>query len=217
MKKRIFDIIFSIFGLIIFSLIFPFIALAIKFDSQGPIFYSQYRIGKNRRKNGGDWRPNDRRKLFVSGKVFKMYKLRTMIVAAEPTGAKWCEGDSDPRITRVGKFLRKTHIDELPQLWNILKGDMSLVGPRPERPVIAHWLRRKIEGYDNRQLVLPGIAGLAQLKNGYDVDLESVRRKVLFDCEYMENQSVYADIEILFRTAFKIFRGGENEKKMVTD
>lgn len=203
--KRRFDIIFSIIGLVVLVLIFPLIAIAIKLDSEGPVIYTQYRVGMNARKS----LPRKirlaqcRRRVFSPGKLFKMYKFRTMVTNSEPSGEQWSR-KNDPRVTRVGKFLRASHIDELPQLWNILIGEMSLVGPRPERPTITHFLRKKVDGYDNRLKVLPGIAGRAQLHNGYDTSIDSVKRKVQYDMDYINNASVFEDVRILFGTFAKI-------------
>ncbi len=157
--------------------------LLVRLTSRGPIFYSQLRSGKD-------------------GKPFKMYKIRSMIVDAETNGAVWAK-DDDPRITRVGRVMRKLHIDELVQIYNVLRGEMSLVGPRPERPEFIATLKEKIPGYENRMLVLPGMSGFAQLNYPADVDLEDVRRKLSLDMEYIENASFGLDVRMLAATWFQ--------------
>lgn len=210
--KRTFDIVASALGMVVLFPLFPLIALAIKLDTRGPVFYSQIRVGHDRRKfNGIDYVGQERRKLFMPGKLFTMYKFRSMSVDAEPYGPQWCT-KGDIRITRVGKVIRATHIDELPQLWNVLVGDMSLVGPRPERPVFVGRLQRKVPRYTQRHQVLPGITGLAQVVNGYDDSVESVRRKVYYDMEYIERATFIDDLKIMLATVHlfpkKGLRGG---------
>lgn len=156
----------------------------IKISSPGPAFYTQTRLGKNRR-------------------VFKIIKLRTMIHNAEAkTGPVWTQ-KSDPRITKVGRILRKTHIDEFPQLFNVLMGHMSLIGPRPERPEIAASLTWEIEQYDERIRVRPGISGLAQLKLPPDTDIESVRKKLACDLYYVRRLSPWLDTQLLLFTGWQ--------------
>ncbi len=157
--------------------------LLVRLTSKGPIFYSQLRSGKD-------------------GKPFNMYKIRSMIVDAETDGAVWAK-DDDPRITRVGRVMRKLHIDELVQIYNVLRGEMSLVGPRPERPEFVETLQEKIPGYENRMLVLPGMSGFAQLNYPADADLEDVRRKLALDMEYVENASFGLDVRMLAATWFQ--------------
>lgn len=199
--KRAFDLFFSVVGMILLFPFFPIVAILIKLDSKGPIFYKQIRVGRNLRKNKSIFQgKNDRRKIFMPGKLFTMYKFRSMRVDAESGGAQWAT-KNDTRTTRVGKILRKTHIDELPQLFNIFCGDMSFVGPRPERPIFVGKLRRKIPQYDIRHENLPGITGVAQIFNGYDTSIDSVRNKVYYDTYYIQNcGDILTDVKIILAT-----------------
>ncbi len=183
-------------------------ALMIRLSSRGPILYTQTRVGVDRR-----WARtralNERRREDLGGIPFTIYKFRSMRVDAEINGqAVWAKKDDD-RVTRVGKAIRTTRIDELPQLFNVIRGDMNIVGPRPERPSIFVRLREQIVDYPVRQRVKPGITGLAQVCNPYDTCLDDVRRKVAFDIQYMERQSLAEDIVIMLRTVpVMIFRIG---------
>jgi len=220
MVKRGFDIVFSAIALIIYGLLFPLIALAIKLDSRGPIFYTQVRVGINRRDRDRreqsaptpeDSRrspdhSNDRRKVVAEGRPFPIVKLRTMYVNAESDGVRWAQ-KQDPRITRVGRLLRLTRLDECPQFWNVLKGDMSVVGPRPERPPFITLLSDEVPGYLDRLRFKPGITGLAQVELGYDTSVESVHRKVACDLEYITNFSLRRDVRILFETVRVVLTG----------
>lgn len=175
--QRIFDIILSAVGLVI-SL--PFIAvlgLAIKLETPGPIFYVQERVGKG-------------------GRLFKVVKLRSMVNDAEKNGAQWAKKD-DPRVTKVGRFIRKTRIDELPQFFNVLRGDMSIIGPRPERPEFVIEFNESIPGFIERLCVKPGLTGWAQVNGGYDI---TPAEKLELDLFYIENRSLKLDIAILFKT-----------------
>lgn len=186
--KRIIDIIFSIFMLIISSPIFILTAIAIKFESKGPVFFKQERSGLN-------------------GKPFLMIKFRSMREDAEKlTGPVWSQKD-DPRITKIGKFIRKVRIDELPQFINVLKGEMSLVGPRPERPYFVELLSKDILYYKRRLKVRPGLTGWAQVKHKYDESIEDVKIKLRYDLFYIENMSLRMDFKILFRTVFVVLFG----------
>ena len=187
--KRCFDLIFASIGLALFLPLLPFLALLIYLDHPGPIFYTQLRIGKN-------------------GKVFKLYKLRSMIPEAEKEGPKWAQ-KSDPRITRIGRFLRKTHLDEFPQLFNIIKGDMSVVGPRPERPEFVEELSKEIPFFRLRHMVKPGMAGWALVKYGYAASKEDTLFKLQYDLYYIKNWSLWLDILILLKTVLDAvsFRG----------
>jgi lipopolysaccharide/colanic/teichoic acid biosynthesis glycosyltransferase len=161
-------------------------ALLVKLTSRGPAFYCQKRLGRH-------------------GRIFTLYKIRTMRHNCEQvSGPRWATRD-DPRVTGVGRLLRRTHVDELPQLWNVLRGDMSLVGPRPERPEITPHLDRSIPHYRDRLLVRPGIAGLAQVQLPADTDLESVRRKLTYDLYYINNISLWLDLRIVVGTALYLF------------
>jgi lipopolysaccharide/colanic/teichoic acid biosynthesis glycosyltransferase len=158
-------------------------ALLVKLTSRGPAFYTQTRIGRK-------------------GKLFTIYKIRTMVHDCESlTGPRWAMPE-DPRITRVGHFLRRTHLDELPQLFNVLRGDMSLIGPRPERPEFVPKLERAVPRYRERLAIRPGITGLAQVHLPPDTDIESVRRKLAYDLYYIHNVSVWLDLRILVATVF---------------
>lgn len=161
-------------------------ALLVKLTSRGPVLYQQSRVG---------WR----------GQTFAIFKIRTMWHDCErQSGPRWSTA-GDPRITPVGRFLRRTHLDELPQLWNVLRCEMSLVGPRPERPEFVTKLVKEIPNYADRLLVRPGVTGLAQVQLHADSDLESVRRKLTYDRYYVQNLGLLLDLRILLCTAFKIF------------
>jgi lipopolysaccharide/colanic/teichoic acid biosynthesis glycosyltransferase len=204
-------------AVLLIVLLFPIlllIALAIKLDSPGPAIYRQQRVGVNRRRgqrrNGADnmlgcRRKTDRRKENLFGRPFTVFKFRTMVVDAEKRcGPVWAT-KNDPRVTRVGRFLRRTRLDELPQLFNVVRGDMSLVGPRPERVFFIEKLSRQVDGYTRRLDVLPGITGLAQVERGYDSTVDDVRTKVHYDLEYIKETSLISDIKILFRTVGVVF------------
>lgn len=174
-------------------------AILIKLSSRGPIFYSQTRVGIDRR-----WSKSralhERRREDLGGVPFTIYKFRSMRVDAESNGMAVWASKNDDRVTRIGNVLRASRIDELPQLLNVVRGDMNIVGPRPERPSIFVRLREQITEYPVRQRVRPGITGLAQVCNPYDSNLEDVRRKVAFDIEYMRRQSLATDVGIMLRT-----------------
>jgi len=179
--KRGLDITLASAGLVLFALLFPFIALALYLDSPGPIFYLQERVGQG-------------------GSAFRLIKLRTMIPNAESRGeALWAEL-GDPRVTRVGWFLRRTHLDEMPQLINVLRGDMSMVGPRPERPEFVAQLERKVPFYHLRHAVRPGMAGWALIKQGYASSVMDAQVKLEYDLYYIKHQSLSLDLLILFRS-----------------
>lgn len=210
LTKRSIDIIGSLVGLTLAVILFWWVPILIRLDSKGPIFYNQRRIGINRRnytKLSG-WsiesykkRNGDRRRINVHGKPFILYKFRTMKCNAESNcGPTWASHE-DERITRIGRWFRKHHIDEIPQFFNILKGDMSLVGPRPERPLIVHNLAKKIVEYPKRFAVKPGLTGLAQIKNGYDFKEDHVKYKVKYDLQYIQNSTILTDVKILLMTA----------------
>ena len=190
--------------------VFVLAAVAVKLSSRGPIFYSQTRVGEDRR-----WRRPaanqmyDRRAADLGGRAFAIFKFRSMYVDAEQrTGAVWAT-KHDPRITPVGRFIRKCRIDELPQLLNVLKGEMNIVGPRPERPSIFARLRNDIAEYPLRQRAKPGITGWAQINHSYDMSLEDVRTKVRYDLEYLRRQGVGEDLRIMLRTIpVMLFRKG---------
>ncbi|MBN2031117.1 sugar transferase [bacterium] len=186
--KRIGDVIFSLFILLCFLPFWLLIALLIRLDTQGPIFYTQKRVGKG-------------------GKIFNMIKFRSMVVGAEKmTGPIWAT-NNDSRITKVGKYLRRLRLDEIPQFINILKGDMSLVGPRPERPYFVDKLSKAIPLYKRRLRVRPGITGWAQVKGNYDQSLECVKKKLEFDLFYFENMSLRMDLKIILNTLYVMLTG----------
>jgi exopolysaccharide biosynthesis polyprenyl glycosylphosphotransferase len=179
--KRAMDIVLAGAGLLPFALVFPLAALAIRLGSPGAIFYVQDRVGRG-------------------GKLFRVYKLRTMRTDAEKEGrAVWAE-KRDPRVTGVGRLLRATHLDEFPQLVNILKGDMSAVGPRPERPELVAELDRAIPFYRLRHSVRPGLAGWAVVKQGYSSSKEDSRIKLEYDLYYIKHQSIWFDLLILLKS-----------------
>ncbi len=175
------------------------IALAIKLTSKGPVFFTQPRVGIDRRNDDPRLPQDPRRRVDHGGRIFQIYKFRTMTHEPARTDQIWANPE-DPRITPIGRVLRKYRLDELPQLLNVLKGDMNLVGPRPEQPDIFKDLRREVEGYHVRQRVLPGITGLAQVNHRYDQSLDDVKQKVEFDLEYLESCSPLKDLRIMAQT-----------------
>jgi lipopolysaccharide/colanic/teichoic acid biosynthesis glycosyltransferase len=199
-------------ALIALVLLFPIlilIALLVWITSPGPILYTQVRVGLDRRLPE-DVRQNHRRERNLGGRPFTIYKFRTMRVDAEhQSGAVWAQ-QGDPRVTSIGRLLRQYRLDELPQLLNVLRGEMNIVGPRPERPTIFAELREHIAEYPLRQRTKPGITGLAQINHHYDRSLEDVRTKVHYDLEYIRRQSVAEDFRIMLKTVPVILlrRGG---------
>ncbi|MDT3766192.1 sugar transferase [Priestia filamentosa] len=182
--KNFFDFFVALIGLIITSPIIILFSILIKLESKGPVFYKQERVG-------------------INGKPFYIIKLRSMFVNAEENGAQWAS-KNDPRVTRMGVFIRKTRIDELPQLFNVLKGEMSLIGPRPERPMFTEKFNEEIPGFVERLSVKPGITGWAQINGGYDI---SPREKLTLDKHYIRNISLLLDFKILIRTVIVCFTG----------
>jgi lipopolysaccharide/colanic/teichoic acid biosynthesis glycosyltransferase len=174
------------------------IGVAVKATSPGPVIYRQIRVGIDRRRKR-EGALLDRRGMDVGGRVFTMYKFRTMVVDAERDGVVWAT-QNDSRITMTGRVLRLSRLDELPQLFNVLFGDMNIVGPRPERPSIFIRLRDEIDSYALRQRARPGITGWAQINQGYDRDINDVRRKVAYDLDYIQRRSLWEDIRIMART-----------------
>lgn len=206
--NRITNVVIALIALILLLPIMVLVAIAIRLTSKGPAVYVQQRVGIDRRRRATT-AVFDRRRDNVGGRTFNIYKFRSMRVDAEKhSGAVWAT-ENDPRITTVGKFLRKTRLDELPQLINVLKGDMNIVGPRPERPSIFADLRDNIEEYPLRQQARPGITGWAQINRAYDANMDDVRDKVKFDLEYLQNQSLKQDLRIMVRTIpVMLFRKG---------
>ena len=206
--KRTLDLIASSIGLLLLLPVGLLIAVAIRLDSPGPVFYSQVRVGINRRRNRkGAPSSQERRKADAFGRLFTIYKFRSMIVDAERlSGPVWASAQ-DSRITRTGKFLRRSRLDEVPQLWNVLVGDMSLVGPRPERPTFVESLSVSIPDYPKRCSALPGITGLAQVKSRYDTSVDSVNRKLQYDLYYLKNGRLLLDLKIMAATVKVMARG----------
>ena len=215
--KRAIDVVGSLCGLILTSPLFLILPLLIRIDTRGPVFYTQARVGENQRRRDrryhqrvglpGDRRRRDRRREDLLGRPFQLIKFRTMREDAEKhSGPVWAAKD-DPRVTRVGAILRKTRLDEIPQFINVLRGEMSLVGPRPERPVFVRELSEKIPGYERRLEVKPGITGLAQVEAGYDSSLATVMDKLSWDVQYIDNWSLWLDVKILCRTIKVVFTG----------
>jgi len=187
--KRILDIIISLIGMMVFIVLLPFLALIIRLDSPGDIFYSQERTGLN-------------------GRTFRIYKFRSMRADAEAkTGAVFSQ-KGDPRVTRVGRFMRKTRLDELPQIVNILRGDMSIVGPRPERPEHIKRLTEKIPFYRTRLVIRPGLTGWAQVRYNYGSTDEDALIKLQYDLYYIRHQSILLDLNIILRTVYKVIQMG---------
>jgi len=195
---RAVNITLAVLALVALSPLFLLIALAVKLTSRGPIFYSQSRVGVDRRYDRRD--ADERRVHDLGGRVFTMHKFRSMHVNAEPDGRAVWALRADPRVTLVGRLLRRTRLDELPQLFNVLKGDMNIVGPRPERPTLFADLRDGIPQYRFRQRVKPGITGWAQINQCYDACVDDVRRKVQYDLEYLRRQSLLEDLRIMTMT-----------------
>ena len=186
--KRGFDVLFSAVLMIPVGILIGIFSFAIKLDDGGSVFYMAERTGR-------------------FGKTFKMFKLRSMKENAPDirlADGSTYNGDDDPRVTRFGKFARKTSVDELPQIINILKGDMSLIGPRPERPELTDHFESEIPGFTNRLMVKPGLTGLAQVNGGYDISPEE---KLRYDLEYIWNQNVFLDVKILMQTVWVTLTG----------
>lgn len=210
--ERAFDIVIAATTLIVLSPILAVVAIAIRLDSPGPIVYRQWRVGLDRRRRHKAYAGPERRSERGFGQPFKIYKFRSMVVDAERnTGPVWA-AKRDPRTTRVGAFLRRTHLDEFPQFINVLLGNMTLVGPRPERPELVRELVEDIPDYAVRSRVLPGITGLAQLENGYDDSLESARRKVALDISYIRRRNLAFDGQILCATAWIFVQGRQSAR-----
>jgi lipopolysaccharide/colanic/teichoic acid biosynthesis glycosyltransferase len=187
--KRTFDMLVSVISLVILFPVFIITMVAIKIGDRGPIFYKQVRVG-------------------INGKLFNILKFRSMKVDAESNGLPRWSSDNDNRITTVGKFIRQHRIDELPQLINVLCGDMSIIGPRPERPYFVDILNKGIVNYNERHCVTPGITGLAQVRYRYGSDLyKDSRKKLKYDMFYIINRSIHLDTYILFKTINIVFSG----------
>lgn len=183
--KRLFDIMVSIIGVTLLLLPMLIVYISIAATSKGNPIYKQERLGLN-------------------GKRFYIYKFRTMYENAEENGAQWSRGEDDERITPIGKVLRRTKFDEIPQLFNCLAGDLSLVGPRPERDIFYNCFETYVHGFSQRLLVKPGITGLAQIKGGYFLKPEE---KIIYDIEYIKTRSLWIDLKILLSTVSVVIRG----------
>jgi lipopolysaccharide/colanic/teichoic acid biosynthesis glycosyltransferase len=197
--RRFLNVAVALGGIVVTGPLMAIIAALVKLDSRGPAIFRQPRVGIDRRSRGGPTYENLRRTKNLGGRVFTIYKFRTMTCSDGPSEERWATCDDD-RVTRMGRILRATRLDELPQLFNVLKGDMNVVGPRPEQPGIFARLRTVVDGYEERQRVLPGITGWAQVNLGYDTTVDQVRQKVELDREYIESRSPSKDLAIMART-----------------
>jgi lipopolysaccharide/colanic/teichoic acid biosynthesis glycosyltransferase len=215
--KRAMDIVGALLLLAVLWPLMLITALLVKLTSPGPVIFKQTRVGLNlrshdRRRDSDSAATDERRERSdrrvqpAYGRNFVLYKFRSMRIDAERHGAQFAV-KGDRRVTPIGRFLRLTRLDELPQLWNVLKGEMSLVGPRPERPEFIAELSQQIPDYLQRLGLKPGLTGVAQIVNGYDNDLESFRRKVAFDLLYLQNCSLWNDFKILLRTVRVVLTG----------
>ena len=214
--KRIFDICVSSIALVLLSPLIVAAAVLVKLDSRGPVFFEQERIGLNRRwgngrSGNGEARSDlheglERRKSINPGRPFRIYKFRTMVQGAEkdvPTLA--CK--KDPRVTRIGRLMRKTRIDEIPQFINVIKGDMSIIGPRPERSFFINQVKSEMPEFTMRLMVKPGITGLAQVEHGYTQTVDEMKGKLFYDLKYIANLSLMQEIKIIFKTFYVVVTG----------
>ncbi len=215
--RRSFDILASATALLLLTPLFAVVAILVKLTSKGPILYSQVRVGQNRRvgdrrssptNHAGprDRRDDDRRSSSAHGRPFEIFKFRTMVVNAEEYGPQW-SSQNDPRITAIGRLLRLTRIDETPQFLNVLRGDMSLIGPRPERPYFVDQFTTSIPHYRERLRVRPGITGQAQVTLDYDSSIDDVKKKLEQDLDYVKGRSIFRDIWIVLRTVGVVVTG----------
>ena len=205
---RVLNVSVAATGLVLTAPLMIAVSVLVKLTSPGPVLYAQTRIGQDRRNRT---RPpgNSRRKIEWGGKPFTIYKFRTMYEEGSISDDQVWASPNDPRVTPVGRLLRKYRLDELPQLLNVLRGDMNLVGPRPEQPGIVMQLRNRVENYDQRHTVPPGITGWAQIHHHYDRSIDDVRRKLQYDLEYIQRRSALKDLKIMARTIpVVLFRRG---------
>ena len=205
--RRVVNLVVAGAGLLLAAPVMLVVAVLIKLTSRGPVLYSQRRVGIDRRVPG-QASTNHHRREDRGGKLFTIYKFRTMDSGNGRRGAEVWATKDDPRVTPLGRVLRRYRIDELPQFFNVLRGDMNVVGPRPEQPAIFARLRAEVPGYQQRQRVPPGITGWAQVNQRYDTSVADVRRKVALDLEYVSQQSVLEDLRILARTVPVVLRKG---------
>ena len=194
--RRGLNVVVAAVALVICAPLMLLIGVLIVITSPGPILYTQTRVGLNRRHSAS---VHGKRRINYGGRLFKIYKFRTMRVDADRHGEVWAQ-PSDPRVTRLGRILRKFRLDELPQLYNVLNGDMNMVGPRPEQPKIFARMSDQITHYPERQRVLPGITGLAQIRHHYGSSVDDVRQKLTYDLHYISRRSWWEDLKVLVRT-----------------
>ncbi|MFK5647498.1 sugar transferase [Ornithinimicrobium sp. LYQ121] len=185
--KRLMDVSGGLILLVVLVVTFPLVALALKLDSRGPVFHTQVRVGLN-------------------GNAFRMYKLRSMVVCAESDGVPRWTYCGDPRVTRLGRLLRASHLDEMPQAINILRGDMSIVGPRPERPELVHVLNEQFTHFHLRHSVKPGLTGLAQVRHCYTSSVADWHQKLSYDLDYVRRASIVTDLRIMLDTVIEVVR-----------
>ena len=215
--KRAFDLVGASTLLVGLSPLMAVTAVLVRVTSVGPVIFKQERVGLNRRVGDRrirrvdgpevlERRGRERRAAAGHGRLFTIYKFRTMTQDAEKNGAQFAT-KGDMRITTLGRFLRRTRIDELPQLWNVIRGEMSLVGPRPERPVFVGDFVQRIPGYGDRLGLKPGLTGLAQVENGYDSELDDFRRKAVYDAIYVQRCTIRNDLRIMARTVKVVITG----------
>ena len=183
--KRVGDVVGALFLLIVLSPVFLYIYIKQRWNASGPVIYSQERVGRG-------------------GKPFRIYKFRTMVVDAEKDGVPQLEQDDDPRLTEFGKVLRKRHLDELPQVWNVLKGEMSFVGYRPERQYFIDQIMEHNPDYQLLYQSTPGVTSLATIQNGYTETMEKMLKRLEMDLDYLRNRSLGLDVKIIFKTLFNI-------------
>lgn len=186
--KRVFDFVCSFFGLFFFSPVFLIVYIMLRIQNEGSVIFCQERIG-------------------YKGKSFKIYKFRTMCVNSEHDGKPMLATKGDERLTKIGRFLREHHLDELPQLFNVLKGDMSFVGPRPERQYFIDKIRKENPNYDYIFLMRPGLTSMATIHNGYTDTMEKMLIRLEMDLDYFKNRSLWLDVKLIFTTVFYIVNG----------
>jgi lipopolysaccharide/colanic/teichoic acid biosynthesis glycosyltransferase len=186
--KRVADFVCALFGLVLLSPVFLAIALVMKFQKNGPVIFRQERIG-------------------YKGKPFTIYKFRTMSIDAETDGIPRLEAERNRYLTPFGRFLRAHHLDELPQLWNVLKGDMSFVGPRPERQYFIDQINRETDDYRYIYLMRPGVTSYATIYNGYTDTMDKMLKRLEYDLDYLDNRNIFTDLGIIFKTVFSVFSG----------
>jgi len=206
--RRGLNVLVAAVAIVLMTPVMLVVALLVRISSPGPVIYKQPRVGLDRRNRKNGMGPGERRDSDQGGRIFTIYKFRTMRSDLPARKQVWASKD-DPRITGIGRFLRASRLDELPQLFNVLKGDMNIVGPRPEQPSIFQDLCTELDDYRARQKVLPGITGWAQVNAGYDQTLDDVRKKVALDLEYLDRRSAVEDLVIMAKTMpVMVFRKG---------